>query len=169
MNPFIITSIFFFLWKMNWNNFTEAPGEEFSLSFHVTLKFHLFSNCCCCLVAKSCPTLCNPMDFSPPGSSVHGISQTRILEWVAISFSRGSSWPRDQTWVSCTGRRILYWWAIRKAQSLITKKKLRSFKLTNKLSDPWVINSQSLFSSSNTFCPMLKRYLFTSDVKTDLG
>ena len=44
----------------------------------------------------------DPMDCSPPGPSVHGISQARILEWVAISFSRGSSWPRDWTWVSCT-------------------------------------------------------------------
>ena len=46
-------------------------------------------------VAQSCPTLCDPMDCSPPGSSVHGIFQARILEWVAISFSRGSSPPRD--------------------------------------------------------------------------
>ena len=53
------------------------------------------------LVAKSCPTLCNPMDFSLPGSSVHGISQARILEQVATFFSRGSSWCRDRTWVSC--------------------------------------------------------------------
>ena len=52
-------------------------------------------------VAQSCPTLCNPMGCSPPGSSVHGIFQTRILEWVAISFSRGSSGPRYRTWVSC--------------------------------------------------------------------
>ena len=44
----------------------------------------------------------DPMDCSPPGSSVHGISQARILEWVVISFSRGSSRPRDQTWVSCS-------------------------------------------------------------------
>ena len=51
----------------------------------------------CCLVTKSCPILCNPMDCSPPGSSVHGISQARILEWVDISFSRRSSQPRDQT------------------------------------------------------------------------
>ncbi|MES6266278.1 hypothetical protein U6R57_12305, partial [Cutibacterium acnes] len=51
-------------------------------------------------VAQSCPTLCDPMDCSPPGSSVHGILQARILEWVAISFSRGSSQPRDQTQVS---------------------------------------------------------------------
>ena len=46
-------------------------------------------------------TLCDPMDCSPPGSSVHGIPQSRLLEWVAISFSKGSSQPRDQTWVSC--------------------------------------------------------------------
>ena len=52
------------------------------------------------LSAQSCPTLCNPMDCSPPGYSVHLILQARILEWIAISFSRGSSWPRDQTWVS---------------------------------------------------------------------
>ena len=45
----------------------------------------------CCLVTKSCPTLYDPMDYSPSGSSVHGISQARILEWIAISFSRGSS------------------------------------------------------------------------------
>ena len=48
-------------------------------------------------VAQLCPTLCDPMDCSPPGSSVHGISPAKMLEWVAISFSRGSSRPRDQT------------------------------------------------------------------------
>ena len=58
-------------------------------------------------VAQSCPTLCNLMDCSPPGSSVRGILQARILEWVAISFSRASSRPRDETQVSCiTGRRF---------------------------------------------------------------
>ena len=51
-------------------------------------------------VAQSCPTLCDPMDYSPPGFSVHQIFQARILEWVAISFSRGSSQPRDWTQVS---------------------------------------------------------------------
>ena len=51
------------------------------------------------------------MDCSPPGSSAHGILQARILEWVAISSSRGSSRPRDQTCVSCIGRRVLYHWA----------------------------------------------------------
>ena len=59
--------------------------------------------CCCCLVAKLCPTHCDPMDciYSPPGSSVHGIFQAQVLEWVSISFSRGSSQPRDQTRISC--------------------------------------------------------------------
>ena len=57
---------------------------------------------CCVLVAQSCPTLCDPMDYSPPGSSVHGILQARILEWVAMPFSRGSSQPRDRTQVSRT-------------------------------------------------------------------
>ena len=53
-------------------------------------------------VSWSCPALCNPRDCSPPGSSIHGILQARVLEWVAIAFSRGSSQPRDQTQVSRT-------------------------------------------------------------------
>ena len=52
---------------------------------------------------QSSPPLCDPMDCSPPGSCVHGILQARILEWVAIPFSKESSWPRDRTWVSCIG------------------------------------------------------------------
>ena len=57
--------------------------------------------------AQLCPTLCDPMDCSPPGSSVRGIFQARVLEWVAISFSRGSSRPRDLTWVfHIVGRRF---------------------------------------------------------------
>ena len=58
-----------------------------------------------------CPTLCNPMDRSPSGSSVHWILQARVLEWVAMPSSRGSSQPRDQTcvsYVSGTSRRVLY-------------------------------------------------------------
>ena len=60
---------------------------------------------------QSCPTLCNPMDCSLPGSCVHGILQARILVWVAMPSSRGSFQPRDQTsvsYVSCIGRRVLY-------------------------------------------------------------
>ena len=62
-----------------------------------------------------CPTLCDPMDCSLPGPSVHGIFQARVLEWGAIAFSGVSSQPRDQTHVSCTGRRILYHWATQEA------------------------------------------------------
>ena len=58
------------------------------------------------LVPKFCPTLCDPMDCSPPGSSVHGILHGRKLESVAISFSKGSSWPSDQTCVSYLARRF---------------------------------------------------------------
>ena len=54
---------------------------------------------------------CDPLDGSPPGSSVHGVLQVRTPEWVAISSSRGSSWPRDRTPVFCIGRRVLYYWA----------------------------------------------------------
>ena len=67
-----------------------------------------------CTVPRSCPTLCNPTDCSLLGSSVHVILQARILEWIAISSSRGSSWPRDWThlsYASCISREILYHWA----------------------------------------------------------
>ena len=59
------------------------------------------------LVPKLRPILSDPMDYSPPGSSVHGILQARILEWVAISFSRGSSQPRDWTWISRIAGKLL--------------------------------------------------------------
>ena len=64
-----------------------------------------------CSVIQSCPTLCNPIGCSLLGSSIHGILQARILDWVAMTSSRGSSHPRDQTpisYVSCIGRQILY-------------------------------------------------------------
>ena len=71
---------------------------------------------------QSCPTLCDPMDCSPPGSSVHGILQARILEWVAIPFSRVSPRPRDWTRVSCTFRWVDYAQSPRESQ-----KRLRCF------------------------------------------
>ena len=64
-------------------------------------------------VAQSCLTLCDPMDCGLPGSSIQGILQARILEWVAISFSRGSSQPRDQIQVSCIGGRRFNLWDTR--------------------------------------------------------
>ena len=66
------------------------------------------------MCTQSCPTLCDPMEYSLPGSSAHGILQARILEWVAITCSRGSSWQRDLTcisYITCIGMWILYHWA----------------------------------------------------------
>ena len=69
-------------------------------------------------VVQSRPTLCDPKDCSPPGSSIHGIFQARILEWVFISFSTESSWPRDRTWVSHIVGRCFTVWATREASAL---------------------------------------------------
>ena len=68
-------------------------------------------------VAQSCLTLCDPMDSSLPGSTVNGIFQARILEWVASSFSRESSLPRNQTQVFCTAGMLFTVWATREAQT----------------------------------------------------
>ena len=75
-------------------------------------------------VAQLCTILCDPTDYSPPGSSVHGLSQARILEWVSISSSRGSSWPRDWTpvsCVSCIAGGFFTHWAIRDAPVIDSK------------------------------------------------
>ena len=66
-------------------------------------------------VTQSCLTLFDPMDCSLPGSSVHGIFQARVLEWVVIFFSKESSWPKDWTWVSCIAGRSFTVWATREA------------------------------------------------------
>ena len=68
-----------------------------------------------CLVTQSCPTLFDPMDYNPPGSSVHGILQARILEWVDIPFSRGSSQDKDRTQVSHIAGGFFAVWATREA------------------------------------------------------
>ena len=85
-----------------------------------------------CPVAQSClcPTLSDPMHCSLPDSSVHGILQTRILEWVAISYSRGSSQPRDWTWVSHIAGRFFTIWATREAQFWYTKLEKLSIELS---------------------------------------
>ena len=73
--------------------------------------------CVCVLVSHSCSTLCDPMNCSPPGSSVHGILQARILEWVAIPFSKGFSQPRKWIRVSSIAGRFFTIWATREAQN----------------------------------------------------
>ena len=81
----------------------------------INFKWHIHSKLqkymhLLCAQSQSCLTLCNPLDCSPPGSSVHGIFQAGILEWVAIPFSRGSSQPRDRTRVSCIAGRFFTIW-----------------------------------------------------------
>ena len=80
--------------------------------------------------AQSFPTLSDPKDCSPPGSSVHGVLQARTLEWVAISCSRGSSQPRDQTQVSGTAGRLFTIWATREAHCLHQTSFLDGFSKT---------------------------------------
>ena len=92
-------------------HFTPKPGNSVP-SVLKTSSSNLFLSMCLC--AQWCMTLCDSMDCSLPGSSVLGILKTRILAWVAISFSRGSSWTRDRThvfWISCIARWVLYHWA----------------------------------------------------------
>ena len=83
----------------------RKPSGFLKCEVIIAKSFHVWAKS-----PQTCPTLCDPMDYSLPGSSVQGILQARILEWVAISSSRGSSQPRDQTYisyVSCIGRWIL--------------------------------------------------------------
>ena len=94
--------VFFFTWDSNWHAWFYNTQHLlfFFLPYIYRWLATIYYVYVCGLVAQSCPTLCDPMDCSLPGSSVHGILQARILEWVAISFSRVSSQCRDQTWVS---------------------------------------------------------------------
>ena len=92
-----------------------------------------------------CLTLCNPMDCSLPGSSVHGILQARILEWVTISFSRGSSQPRDRTWVSRIGGRRFNLWATR--QTFFGKVMSLLLNMLSRLVITFLSRSKCLFIS----------------------
>ena len=100
-------------WRIPW---TEEPGRLESTGLQrvntteVTYQGYIIS-----FFAQSCPTLCNPMDCRLSGVSVHGIFQARRLEWIAISFSRGSSRPRNRTRVSCIAGRCFTVWATREA------------------------------------------------------
>ena len=113
-------------WTTNW----EVPRNTGISIFFLFLTHGLWY---IVLVTKLCPTLCDPMDCSLPGSSVHGIFQARVLEWVAISFSRASSWPRDRTCIACIGRWTLYHWATKEAWILIY-----SYPQKKLISDPHV-------------------------------
>ena len=105
------------LFTINWS-YTLVEDH---LTLYIRVYFWSFillhrSVLCVFLVAQLCPTLSDPMGCSPPGSSVHGDLQARILEWVAMSSSRGSSQPRDQTQVSRIAGGFFTVWATREAQ-----------------------------------------------------
>ena len=99
------SSVYPFTLQSSWNNTAFVTLEYCAIfcGFPTSYKVKESES----EVTQSCPTLCDPVDCSPPGSSVHGILQARILEWVVISFSRGSSRPRDRSQVSrLAGRRF---------------------------------------------------------------
>ena len=99
-----------------------------------------------CLVAQSCLTLCNPMDCSPPGFSVHGILQARILERVAMPFSEGSSQPRNQTQVSCIAGRFFTIWATKEAQDRLHLSAVNRTLNWKSLKQEKCITSQNIWS-----------------------
>ena len=101
----------------------------------------------CAKLFQSCLTLCDPMDYRLPGSSIYGITQTRILEWVAISFSRGFSGPREWTqrprdWiqVSCIVDRFFTVWATKETLLVIKVKPRSHIRL---VATPWAIGYQA--------------------------
>ena len=119
--------LFLGVWKVyfSWYNIELSLSDSslpwFKISNNPIMNIYFYSKCRVWMepilrkqkeseVAQSCPTLCHPVDCSPPGSSIHGVFQARILEWVSISLSRGSSQPRDWTQVfRLAGRRFNLW------------------------------------------------------------
>ena len=109
---------------------------------------------CVVLVTQSCLTLCDPTDCSPPGFSVHGILQVRILEWIAIPFSRGTSPPRDWTLVSCLTGRFFTIWAI---LCPTYDKSLKDLNVMLKVYhiQCWYMGSMLCYAKSLQSCPTL--------------
>ena len=106
--------------RKQWQEEKRAkPSSSIMQSLLTMLKTEKLSSDCCCLVPKLCVTLLRSHGlYRPPDSSVRGILQARILEWVAISFSKGFSQPKYRTRISCNIRQVLYHWATREAPSL---------------------------------------------------
>ena len=113
---------FFTVWATRYAHTVHRRSQPMLVSWQrfksevKPIEYLWFLNLCVCVcvcvwVAQSCPTLCNPMDYSLSVSSVPGILKAGILEWVVISFSRGSSRTRDRTLVSCIAGRLFTVWA----------------------------------------------------------
>ena len=98
------------------NTMVNDTGKQNPTSWFLKARQHLINSAWMhAQLFRSCPTLWDPMDCSLPRSSVLGILQARILEWLAMLFARGPSWPRDRTWVSCITGIFFTDWATRKA------------------------------------------------------
>ena len=116
------------LWIQTASDANAVSESDESLKVFILLSFYIARShtkpgwvcvCVCVLVAQWCLTLCDPLDCSPPGSSVHGILQAGILEWVAIPYSRRSSQPRNWTRVSCIVGRFFTIWDTRETPGLV--------------------------------------------------
>ena len=112
--------------------------------------------CMCAKLLQLCPILCDPIDYSPPGFSVHGTLQARILGWVAMSSSRGSSQPRDRTCdscISCISGRLYHWaiweapWGLVSAYKMLAEnekkvKEVKPFSRVQLFATPWTVAYQ---------------------------
>ena len=117
------------------------PVSKYSASLKIKLVL---------CVSQSCLTFCDPMDCSPSGSSVLGNLQARILEWETMSFSRGSSWPRDWTWASCIIGKFLTMWATREAHApCLHTYVTRTINSSRKASETQVSSHDAHFRLSN--------------------
>ena len=155
----------FFNWSLgdlyccaSFSQCTAKYTYSFQVPFHYSYyKTWDISNSTLCglltvLVAQSCPTLCNPMGCSPPDSSVHGVLQARILEWVAIPFSRRSSQSRDWTWVSCIAghqRRVLHSRSLLFIYFLYQSFQFSCLVVSNSVT-PWTAALQASLSIANS-------------------
>ena len=115
-------------WQLVWGKGT-CQGPLQSQTWCIENRHTPHRTCWVCVSHSGMSTLCDPMGSSPPGSSDHGTSQARILEWVAISFSRGTSQPRDWTQVSCIAGEFFTTWATRETSILQMFLKRKMFKL----------------------------------------
>ena len=111
-------------------NVIRQPGWEKGLGDNEYMYVYVWVPVC--VYSQSCLTACNPMDYCPPGSSVHRIFQARILEWVATPFSRVSPRPRNQTWVSHIASIFFTVWATRKLTKSLYQMQNKKFKVWGK-------------------------------------
>ena len=147
----LVRSVHFpFVFGSNWNFWVLFKGI-YNLGSLKQANHYL--TICMCLCAQLYSSLCSPMDCSPPGSSVHGIFQARNLGWVAISFFRGSSWPRDGTWVSYN---FLHW-----QTDSLPRKPNNLYAWSLMLSLPSLKYHQYYINNMELFSPELSSFLFS--------